>query len=290
MHSRTSVLILLSLLIVWRMPELKRIAEFSYVMIKATRPLLSSEESTKHEYIQAVSALKRFSGDQSADYTLGMIFFKQGDLTNAVEMFRHTARQSPRALALVFQKRASYYQRKEDHRMAERSYRAALGICPGVVENYIGLSRVLYSQGDVGQASHVLAYAATIISPGQAEHYALLGEMYTWKREWLDATAAYRQAVTMKPENGDWQTALAYSLLQTEGPAAAARYLAERVRDNNDWVWGLSLYSGILLSLGECNEGLVQLDRAVKQGLPESNAEGLIAKAVECYHGSAIKH
>ena len=165
---------------------------------------------------------------------------------------------------------------------SERAYRVAVDLCPDLVEVRIALGRVLYKQGDIEKASQMLASTAALIPENQAEHFALLGEMHGWRREWRRARDAYRQAMASAPDNGDYGASLAYAIYEADGAEAAIRYLEKQAEDKPDWMWGLSLFATLLFSSGQCEQGTIQMHRAIMQGLPKANARSLQDRAAAC--------
>ena len=184
--------------------------------------------------------------------------------------------------------RGRYWVGKKEFANFERAYRVALDLCPDLVEVRITLGRALYEQGDVEQASQMLASAVTSIPENQAMHFALLGEMYGWRREWQRALDAYRQAAALAPDNGDFGGSLAYAIYEAEGKEAAISYLEKQADDKPAWMWGLSLFATLLFSSGQCEQGAIQMQRAIMQGLPEANARSLQDMAATCFKTAPV--
>ena len=291
MRSKLTCTLVVVLLAGWMLITLKQPAAYNDTMIRAIPVLSTPTAVDEHELDPIAASLRSFSKIRSADYALGMIYFQQGDHQSAVDAFRQVNGRLPCDIASDFRMRGNYWACEEEFANSERGYRVAVDLSSDLVEARIALGRVLYHQGDVEQASQMLASAVTLIPENQAIHFALLGQMYGWRREWQQASDAYRQAVASAPNNGDYGASLAYAIYEAHGAEQASRYLGKQADDKPDWMWGLSLFATLLFSSGQCEQGTIQMQRAIMQGLPEANARSLQDMAAACFKTApALSH
>jgi tetratricopeptide (TPR) repeat protein len=257
-------------------------------MLQALRAVAGPRPPADQEFAQLAGSLRSISGEGSAANALGMIYFQRDDIASAVQAFRGSRTPAPCDIAASLRSRANHWASEDRLSEAERAYRVVLDLCPGPIEDRLALARVLNAQGALPEASEVLAEAAALAPEGEAVHFEALGQLYLWRHQWPQALSAYRQAVTMQPHRADYSATLAYAIYEVEGGGEALRYLAGAARDERDWMWGLSLYATLLFAEGRCEEGEAQMQRAVAQGLPQSNAQSLKEAAAKCIVGAPV--
>ena len=179
---------------------LGRPAAHNYAMIGAARALMTTQPVGAQELDQVGDRLQAISGEGSADYALGMIYFQRADLPAAVDSFRRSRTPAPCEIALSLRLRANQWAGEDRLPEAERAYRVVLDLCPGTIEDRLALARVLNAEGALPEAVAVLAEAAALVPETDALHFEALGQMYLWRHQWSQALSAYRQASALQPE------------------------------------------------------------------------------------------
>ena len=108
MRSKLTHTLVVLLLAGWMLITLKQPAAYNDTMIRAIRVLSTPGAVGVHEMGPVAASLRSFSGIGSADYTLGMIYFQQGDHQSAVDAFRQVSGRSPCDIAGDFRMRGNY--------------------------------------------------------------------------------------------------------------------------------------------------------------------------------------
>ncbi|MGH9482262.1 MAG: tetratricopeptide repeat protein, partial [Terriglobales bacterium] len=190
--------------------------------------LLSRLGRTDDATSLAQSVVKEHPGSIVAHETLGTIYLRQ--LSHQRQPIRGAAMDAAMAeykkLVALAPGKASYlvvlgklYGAQGQPVEAEEEFRAALALDPISGDAVASLVQSLAGQGRLNDARKAIEALPPEARGGQA--YATLGDAYLNQHLYREAADAFRQAVAARPDDPDYQRALAQALAQDGNFAAA---------------------------------------------------------------------
>jgi len=176
--------------------------EEGLVFQEQIRPLLRDDQG---EAIQQLQALIKPDSTALFEFTLGTLYFQNGDLTNAVRYF-------DQAIAKF-----------DDFRRAWQN-----------------LGFAYARNGEYGEAIEPLARAIGL-GANDGGTYGLLGFCYMNGEQWVSAEAAFRQAMLLEPDNADYRLWMVKCLVQQENFSAASAALDELLarHPEREQIWAI---------------------------------------------------
>ena len=182
---------------------------------------------------EAMSRLQKMITPTSSavlPYTLGALYFQEGEAAKAIEQFELAITQFP------------------DFRRAHRNMGFALA-----------------QEGRYGEAAKSLTKALTL-GAVDASIYGLLGYSYLNEGKSLSAEAAYLNAILLDPDNQDWKLGLIKSYIArsnyTQAVALLDEVLAENPESANLW----SLQANVYLQMEDNAQAAINFEMLRKLG------------------------
>ena len=222
---------------VWNDPQFQRRLIGSYGFDSDTEPRMTPEEQAlyrekivpvlREEPGKALPVLERLAKPGASavfDFTLGNVYFQNGDLTNAVVHFRAALSKFP------------------DYRRAEKNLGFAL-MRDGKYQEAIGpLTRTIALGGADGNV------------------FGLLGFAFMNQAQYVSAQGAYQQAMVFAPENLDFKLGLVKCAVATAEYDHALALLDELLQQHpeRDSLW--TLQANILIQKGQPEKAAISLE------------------------------
>ena len=147
----------------------------------------------------------------AAHYHLGVAFDRVGDRTDAIIAFERALVLDPRRADAAAHLGAVFNRRGETAR-ARAAFDRALAIEPSHIAARSGQALAEAIEGDLDAARDALE-AMRNENPGAAVYWETLGRILAWCGDLGAAEVAYRQALTLDPDDDDARIGVATSLL-----------------------------------------------------------------------------
>jgi len=214
-------------------PRLKPEEYMSYT--NSVVPLLGADQARAMRELEAL-----IQPDSSAvfEFTLGNLYFQDGDFTNAVRYFDQATAKWP-------------------------SYRRA----------WQSMGFALARDGKYAEAIEPLSRAIAL-GGADSKAYGLLGFSYMNADLYVSAEAAYRQAMLLEPENADYKLGIVKCMVAQQNYTAALALLEELLRQHPDREQLWTLQANVLLQTERSAEAAVNFEilRRMDKASPESLA------------------
>lgn len=182
---------------------------------------------------KAIDHLERMITDSSSailPFTLGAIYFQEGETTKAIAQFEIALSKFP------------------DFRRAHRNLGFAL------------------AQESRYEAAAQSLTRALILGASDASIYGLLGFAYLNSGKMLSAEAAYRNALLLDPENADWKLGLTKAFIARSNYSQAAILLDELLANNPQTAPLWSLQANVFLQMEKPDRAAVNFEMLRKLG------------------------
>lgn len=228
---------------IWNDPEFARRVYMSYGFLSEREPKLTPQEQTfyrenlvpvlRETPEKAIPLLeKHIKPDSSAlfDYTLGTLYFQQGDNETAI-----------------------------------RHLKAALAKFPDFLRAQRNLALALVRAGRYSDAIPELTRTVAL-GGGDGKIYGLLAFAQSQENRFLSAAASYQQALLYEPDNTEFHLGLARCYLATANYSAALSIIDELIARNpeNDSFWALR--ANIYLHQNALDDAAVTLEFLRRSG------------------------
>jgi len=228
---------------IWNDPDFTRRLMETYAPAPDVEPQVPPEEGLlfreqivpllRDDHAQAIKALKaQIKPDSSAlfEFTLGNVYFQDGDLTNAVRYFDQAVAKFP------------------DFRRAWQN---------------LGFAHA--RDGQYGQAIAPLARAISL-GATDSKIYGLLGFCYMNEEQWISAESAYRQAMLLEPENADYKLGIVKCQVAIENYGAALAMLSELLAryPDREQIWNIQ--ANVYLQTDHPDKAAVNLEMLRRMG------------------------
>jgi len=203
---------------IWNDPEFTRRLMGTYAAAPDVEPKVSAEEGLifreqivpllRDDRPKAIKELKGLiKSDNSAlfEFTLGNVYFQDGDMTNAVNYFEQAVAKFP------------YFRRA-----------------------WQNLGFAYARDGQYAQAVEPITRAMTL-GAVDGKAYGLLGFCYMNQEHWISAETAYRQAMLLEPKNADYRLGIVKCQIGQENYTSALAMLNELLADapDRDQLWNI---------------------------------------------------
>jgi Flp pilus assembly protein TadD len=236
---------------IWNDPEFTKRLLGSYGFAPDLEPRLDPEEYMAYtnrvvpylgedqpRAMRELEALIQPDSSAVFEYTLGNLYFQEGNFTNAVKYFDQATAKWP-------------------------SYRRA----------WQSMGFALARDGQYDEAVAPLARAIAL-GGADSKAYGLLGFSFMNARRYVSAEAAYRQAMLLEPDNVDYKLGIVKCQVAQQDYTAALALLDELIEDQPDREQYWTLQANVLLQIGQSAKAAVNLEmlRRMDKARPESLA------------------
>jgi len=168
-----------------------------------------------------------------ARYNLGLLFLRQGDLSEGLAQLQHAAKLTPKQ-AVIHLTIGRAQQALKRPGEAERAFREAVRLKPALTAARVELANLLVATGRPQEAEELLS-AGLRRAPDNHELEATLGLVYSAQARWAEAAETLSRVVEHSPQH----RAALRNLVQVENRlkradrvvSLAARYLAQEPND-----------------------------------------------------------
>jgi tetratricopeptide (TPR) repeat protein len=230
---------------VWNAPTFTRRLMETYAPAPDVEPRVSPEEGLafreeivpllreKDSHEKAIHQLEgMITPDSSAlfEFTLGNVYFQDGDLTNAVRYFEQAVAKFP------------------DFRRAWQN-----------------LGFAFARNGQYAEAIGPLAQALSL-GATDSKMYGVLGFCYMNQQQWVSAEAAYQQGMLLEPDNADYRLGMVRCQMQQQNYRAASAALDELLAryPDREQIWNIQ--ANVYLQTDQPDMAAVNLEMLRRMG------------------------
>lgn len=228
---------------IWNDKEFTRRLMGTYASLPDVEPKVSPEEGLlfREELVPLLrddreKAIKELEGlikpDASAlfEFTLGTVYFQDGDLTNAVRYFEQAVAKFP------------YFRRAWQN---------------------LGFAYARNSQ--YGEAIEPSGRAISL-GATDSKLFGLLGFCYMNEEKWISAESAYRQGMLLEPDNADYKLGIVKCQVAQENYGAALAMLKELLQQfpDREQIWNIQ--ANVFLQTDKPDEAAVNLEMLRRMG------------------------
>jgi tetratricopeptide (TPR) repeat protein len=222
---------------IWNDPDFTRRLMGTYAALPDVEPKVSPEEGLlfreelvpllrddREKAVKKLQGLVQSDGSALFEFTLGNVYFQDGDLTNAVRYFEQAVAKFP------------YFRRAWQN----------LG----------------FAHARDGQYEEAIGPLARAISLGATDSklFGLLGFCYMNQEQWISAESAYRQGMLLEPGNADYKLGIVKCQVAQENYGAALAMLKELLQQFPDREQLWTLQAKVYLQTDKPDEAAVNLE------------------------------
>lgn len=184
------------------------------------------------EAIAALDAAVKSDPDLTeARDSLANLLLENGDKERAERELREAIRRQP-DFAAAYGNLANALMARQAYEEAEAAYRKSIALDPANVIARYNYGGALAGAGRFPEAEAQLA-AAVKAAPGFAEANAMLGDLYSRRREWRLAVEQYQAALGSQPQLGRAQLGMGIALAASGDVLGARSHLQQAASDAN---------------------------------------------------------
>ncbi|MCU0789351.1 MAG: tetratricopeptide repeat protein [Verrucomicrobia bacterium] len=222
---------------IWNDPSFTRRLLESYAAAPDVEPRVSPEEGlefreqvvpllrdNREKAIKKLEGMIQQDGSALFEFTLGNIYFQDGDLTNAVRYFEQAVAKFP------------------DFRRAWQN-----------------LGFAFARDGRYGEAIDPITRSIALGS-ADSKAYGLLGFCYMNRELWVSAEAAYRQGMLLEPGNADYKLGIVKCQVAQENFQAALAMLNELIQLHPEREQYWDIQANIFLQTDQSDRAVVNLE------------------------------
>lgn len=195
--------------------------------LELIRLYLEAKESPKALAL-AQDTLAQLPGRPESMEAMGRVLMDSGDLNQAEAMFSKWAVAQPKSVQPALWT-ARIQMARKNPQAAIGSLKKALQANPGNLDVQSALVAVLTGAGQADEARRIAASVQSA-RPREAAGFALAGDVAAFQKDWAAAIRQYRQGVELEPRRSDVAIKLFKALVAANDPAAAQKYVAERMK------------------------------------------------------------
>lgn len=228
---------------IWNDPEFIRQMMGTYAALPDVEPKVSPEEGLIYreqivpllrddpaKAVQELRGLIQPNATALFEFTLGNVYFQEGDMTNAVKYFEQAVAKFP------------YFRRA-----------------------WQNLGYAYARNGEYGEAVDPISRALNL-GATDSKAYGLLGFCYMNQEQWISAEAAYRQGMLLEPNNADYKLGIVKCLVAQENYTPALAILNEliEVHPEREQIW--TIQANIYLQTDHPDQAIVDLEMLRQMG------------------------
>ncbi len=202
------------------------VEDFAYCTARGKAKRLSAEV-----YLDYGRALLKAGNERVADGAIRRALDEDPSLYEAYELLATAHEEHGRKTEAVRERALAYAARgllaleADSLTAAERWFRKALALVPGLSECYTNLGKILCVRGKVDSAVTLLDQALSI-DPSDAPAYVYLGDCYVKRQQYDRAAAAYVKAIELDPTRREAFRGLGRAYLELGSADQSARMYA----------------------------------------------------------------
>jgi tetratricopeptide (TPR) repeat protein len=207
------------------------------------------------------TTIRRNPNCPMAYYNLGLAYFQQGRLGEAIVQYQKVLQINPDETDALNNLGSTFLQQgRVDEAIAQ--YQKALAIKPDSAEahNYLGLAYFQQGRSDEAMAQYQKALA---IKPGSAEACYNLGNAFLQQRQMSEAMAQYQQALAIKPDYAEAHNNLGLVLIQQERAEEAIAHFRKALAIKPGYADARNNLGSALFQQGRLDEAIVQYQKVL---------------------------
>jgi len=207
------------------------------------------------------SAIRRNPLGPMAYYNLGLAYFRQGRLDDAIAQYQKVLQINPVETDALNNLGSAFLQLgRLDEAVAY--YQKALTIKPDSAETHYNLGNAWFRQGRTDQAM-TQYQVALAIDPDSAEAHYNLGNAFLQQGRMEEATAQYQKALDLKPDYAEAQNNLGNVLVQQGRVEAAVAHFQTALARKPGYADARNNLGSALLQLGRPDDAILQYQQAL---------------------------
>jgi protein O-mannosyl-transferase len=207
------------------------------------------------------TTLRRNPNCPMAHYNLGLAYFQQGRLDDAIAQYQKVLQIDPLETDALNNLGSAYLQKgRLDEAVAH--YQKALAIKPDSAETHYNLGNALFQQGrtDQAMAQYQMALA---IKPDSAEAHYNLGNAFLQQGQMDQAMAQYQNALALKPDYAEAHNNLGNVFIQQERAEEAIAHFRKALALKPDYADAHNNLGGAFLQQGRLDEAIAHYQKAL---------------------------
>jgi tetratricopeptide (TPR) repeat protein len=191
---------------------------------------LGNLRSAQAQYADAAKAYQQAldRNPNSKDALRGLIdaYVAQKQIDKAVAAANAQIAKSPGNASFYDLLGTLLFRVKKDLNGAEAALEKSIQLDKKDLDSLLKLAQVKAAQGSIDKGIAICQQAAKD-NPNQPSFYILIGELYESKHDWQNASAAYKSALAVRPDDPVASNNLAWAMLQSGGNLDIALSLAQ---------------------------------------------------------------
>jgi tetratricopeptide (TPR) repeat protein len=207
------------------------------------------------------STIRRNPNCPMAYYNLGLAYFQQGRLNEAISQYQKVLQINPDETDALNNLGSSFLQQgRLDEAIAH--YQKALAIKPDSAETHYNLGNALFQQGRTDEAmTHY--QKALAINPDSAEAHYNLGNAFLQQGQMNEAMAQYQKALAIKPDYAEVHNNLGNVFIHQERVEDAIAHFQKALAIKPDYADAHNNLGSAFLQQGQLDEAIAHYQKAL---------------------------
>ena len=221
------------------------------------------------------TTIRRNPNCPMAHYNLGLAYFQQGRLDEAIVQYQKVLQINPDEVDALNNLGSTFLQQGHTDE-AILHYQKALTLKPDSAEahNYLGLAYI--QQGRMNEAVS-LFQKALALKPDYAEAHYNLGNAFFQQGQMDEALEQYQKALALKPDYAEAHNNLGNVLIQQQHVAGAVAHYQEALALKPDYADAQNNLGSALLRLGRLDEAVAHYQKALALQPDDADVQNKLA-------------